>query len=278
MTFTDKLKQAVKSANSTLCVGLDPSPEFIPESIKSKFHSPEEQVSYFCRLIIDYTAEHCAAYKLNLGFFEALGRNGFAVFEEVIKHIPKEKISIADCKRGDISNTSEQYKKAFFDVFDVDALTLNPLMGFETLDAFSTDESKGVYVLALTSNPGAADFLKKPFNGYDMMAQYIATQLAERSKLSQTHLGMVIGATQPEAGSILSCYREAVVLIPGVGAQGGSVEQLAITLQNHPGIPLINSSRSIIYAGNDEANWPEQVSQKAKAFTMALKPITDLYV
>ncbi len=278
MTFTDKLKQAVRSVNSTLCVGLDPNPDFIPESIKSKFPSPEEQVSYFCRLIVDYTSDYCAAYKLNLGFFEALGRDGFAVFEDIIKHIPKQKIIIADCKRGDISNTSEQYKKAFFDVFDVDAVTLNPLMGFETLDAFSDNATKGIYVLALTSNPGAADFLKKPFSGYDMMAQYIAAQLSRRAESSRTHLGMVIGATQTETASLLPLHPRGALLIPGIGAQGGSIEQLTKALRNHPGIPLINSSRHIIFAGNEEANWPDHVSKKAKAFKEALKPITRLYV
>src|SRR5690554_540930 len=165
MNFTAKLHQAVKASGSTLCVGLDPNPDLIPDSIHRKFEDPEEQILYFCKLIIDYTSEYCAAFKLNLGFFEALGHRAFSVLDEMIRHIPDEKIIIADAKRGDISSTADQYKKAFFDVLKVDAITINPLMGFETLDAFSHDESKAVYVLTLTSNPGAADFFKKPFEG-----------------------------------------------------------------------------------------------------------------
>ena len=278
MTFIEKLRQAVNDCGSTLCVGLDPDPDQIPKAVRNKFHTPEEQVLYFCKLVIDYTSEHCAAFKPNLGFFESLGKNAFSVLEEVIAYIPSGKIIIADAKRGDISSTSEHYKKSFFDHFDVDAITLNPLMGFETLDAFSKDERKAIYVLTLTSNPGAADFLKKPFNGFNTMAEFIAQQLSERSETSQTHLGMVIGATQTgDAASVLSHHSKGALLIPGIGAQGGSVDDLAKMLENHKGIPLINSSRGIIYAGKNEENWPEVVAANAKKLKEQLKPVTELY-
>ena len=279
MTFSEKLHQSVSNAGSTLCVGLDPNLDLLPQSVKDQFDSPEEQVSYFCKLVIDYTSEYCAAFKPNLGFFEALGPNGLSVFEEVIEHIPSDKIIIADAKRGDISSTAEHYKKAFWNEFDVDAVTLNPLMGFETLEAFSKNESKGVYVLTLTSNSGADDFLKKPFRGFDLMAQFIAEQLAKRSTSAATHLGMVIGATQAEESeSVLSYHSEGALLIPGIGAQGGSVSELEKALRHHKGIPLINSSRGIIYAGKDEGDWPEYVAEAARNMKQKLNQITQQYV
>jgi len=279
MTFSEKLKQSISQTNSVLCVGLDPNLDLLPQPVKDQFDEPEEQVAYFCKLVIDYTAEYCAAYKPNLAFFEALGPNGLAVFEEVLAHIPDDKIIIADAKRGDISSTAEHYKKAFWDEFDVDAITLNPLMGFETLKAFSKEESKGIYVLTLTSNPGAADFLKKPFAGFDMMSQYIADQLAKKSAFSNTHLGMVIGATQAEeAESVLTHHPEGALLIPGIGAQGGSISELGKSLKKHQGIPLINSSRGIIYAGKDEGDWPTHVAEAAKSMKQKLNQITQQYV
>lgn len=279
MTFIKKLQLAVKESNSTLCVGLDPNLDLLPQPVKDQFESPDEQVSYFCKLVIDYTAQYCAAFKLNLAFFEALGQNGLAVFDEVIKHIPHNKIIIADAKRGDISLTAKHYKKAFWDEFEADAITLNPLMGFETLEAFSKDESKGIYMLTLTSNPGASDFLKKPFSGFEMMAQYIANQLSKKSSFSKSHLGMVIGATQAdEAESILHHHPHGALLIPGVGAQGGSVSELSKALKNHRGIPLISSSRSIIYAGKNEGDWPEHVAEAAKSMKQKLNQITQQYV
>ncbi len=279
MTFTQKLKNAVVAANSTLCVGLDPNLSLLPKSVKAKFSEPEEQVIHFCKAVIDHTQEFCAAYKPNLAFFEALGSSGLSVFHEVLAHVPKNRIVISDAKRGDISTTAEHYKKSFFDQFHVDAITLNPLMGFETLDAFTRDETKGIYVLALTSNPGADDFLKKPFEGFDMMAQYIAYQLEQRSQHSKAHLGMVIGATQAELSkSVTDLHKKASLLIPGIGAQGGSIDELAKALSEQEGIPLINSSRGIIYAGSDHENWTEHVAHKAKEMKEKLNLITERYV
>lgn len=279
MTYLEKLKKAIQSSNSTLCVGLDPDLNRIPEAVKNQISDPAEQVAYFCKAVIDQTAESCAAYKPNLAFFEALGPKGFSVLAEVIRHIPAGHIIVADAKRGDISNTALHYKKAFFDSFEADAITLSPLMGFETLDAFSDDETKGIYALTLTSNPGSADFLKQPFAGFDMMAQYIANGLFERSVTAETHLGMVIGATQTdEAAAVLKYHEQGSLLIPGVGAQGGSIEELAELLASHEGIPLINSSRGIIYAGSDKADWTEHVATAASDLKSDLSLITAQHV
>jgi orotidine-5'-phosphate decarboxylase len=279
MTFSKKLKKSVVSTNSTLCVGLDPNLSLLPKSVKVNYVEPEDQVIAFCKSVIDHTQDFCAAFKPNLAFFEALGATAFDVFKEVVHYIPKDKIVIADAKRGDISTTAEHYKKSFFDQFHVDAVTLNPLMGFETLDAFSYDEKKAIYVLALTSNPGADDFLKRPFEGFEMMAQFIANELKARSNSSDAHLGMVIGATQAELSkSVTDLYKTSSLLIPGIGAQGGSIEELAKALSDHEGIPLINSSRGIIYAGSEHENWVEHVAHKAKTMKENLNTITERYV
>lgn len=279
MTFLEKLRSSVTKSGSTLCIGLDPNLELLPQPVKEQFETPEEQVTYFCKLVIDYTAEHCAAFKPNLAFFESLGKNGLSVLEDVIQHIPENKIIITDAKRGDISSTAEHYKKTFFGQFKADAITLNPLMGFETLEAFSNYEEKGIYVLTLTSNPGAEDFLKRPFENFDMMAQFIADQLSKKSRFSNAHLGMVIGATQSEElSSVLKYYPSGALLIPGIGAQGGSISELEKSLRNHDGLPLINSSRGIIYAGKDDGNWPELVAEAAKNMKQKLSSITQQYV
>jgi len=279
MTFIQKLQSAVTSSNSTLCVGLDPNLSLLPKSVKAQFSEPEDQVINFCKMVIDSTQHFCAAYKPNLAFFEALGASGLEVFHKILAHIPNDKIVISDAKRGDINTTADHYKKSFFDQFHVDAITLNPLMGFETLDAFTKDETKGIYVLALTSNPGADDFLKKPFEGFDMMGQYIASELRKRLEHSKAHLGMVIGATQSELSkSVTDLHKTASLLIPGIGAQGGSLEELAKALSDHEGIPLINSSRGIIYAGSDHEDWMEHVAHKAKETKEKLNIITERYV
>ena len=279
MTYLEKLQKAIQSSNSTLCVGLDPDLNRIPDELKSRISDPVEQVIYFCKTVIDQTHESCAAYKPNLAFFEALGPQGFSALAEVIRHIPSDRIVVADAKRGDISNTALHYKKAFFDSLEADAITLSPLMGFETLDAFADDETKGIYALTLTSNPGSQDFLKKPFEGFDMMAQYIANGLFERSIKAETHLGMVIGATQTEeAAAVLKYHSQGSLLIPGVGAQGGSIEELAELLAAHEGIPLINSSRGIIYAGADKSDWQEHVATAASELKSSLSLITAQHV
>lgn len=279
MNFTERLKQAVTTADSCLCVGLDPDLDRVPDSVRKKYNRKPEQVVSFLKAVIDNTQEHCAAYKPNLGFFEALGAPGLEVFQEVISYIPESKIVVADIKRGDISTTAEHYAKAYFEKFDVDAITINPLMGFESLEPFLEYPGKGVYTLTLTSNPGARDFLMKPFEGYSSMAAYIAHNLSELQQNHPTHLGMVIGATKAtHMEEVIKEHVNAALLIPGIGVQGGSVKQLQHSLAKHSGIPLINSSRSIIYAGEHTQNWEEAVHDKSLEFKQALTSITHIYV
>lgn len=279
MTFLQKLEEAITAANSCLCIGLDPNQKRIPDSIKEAYETPEDQVFHFLRQVIEVTSNHCAAYKPNLGFFEALGSKGLIIFQKILDEIPDDKIVIADAKRGDISSTAEHYAQAYFKSFDVDAITINPLMGFETLDPFLQYPQKGVYVLTLTSNSGADDFLTHPFGKYDSMAAYIADMLADYNEKYATHVGMVIGATQSEnMTSIINHHPDGALLIPGIGAQGGSIDELVSALENHQGLPLINSSRSILYAGQHADNWQQAVGDKTIEFKTKLQPITNQYV
>lgn len=279
MNYIEKLRQAITANQSCLCVGLDPNIDRIPKPLQKTTDNDHELVYEFLTTVIDVTADHCAAYKPNLGFFEALGKDGLEVFQKVIEHIPSDKIIIADAKRGDISSTAAHYAKAYFERFDVDAITINPLMGFESLDPFLNYPQKCTYTLTLTSNPGAQDFLMQPFANHSSMASFISERLASLQEESETHLGMVIGATQTETlRSVIEKHSQGSLLIPGIGAQGGSFTELAKALTNHRGISLINSSRNILYAGEGDQDWKAAVAQQAKKTTLALSPITQKYV
>lgn len=279
MKFETKLRHAIAKAESPLCIGLDPQLSRLPNVIKEQYNTPAEQVFEFCRQVIMTTRHRAAAYKPNLAFFEALGPEGLEVFSELLAHIPNHIVVIADAKRGDISTTAEHYKKAFFEQLEVDAITLNPLMGLETLEAFGDDASKAVYALALTSNPGAHDFLLKPVEGFKSLAAYIAFRLEKESSKMATHLGMVIGATQSHiAQDVLHNHPHASLLIPGFGAQGGHIQDLALLLKSHKGLPLINSSRGILYdaveaSNSEQSSWLDRVLLRTEAACNALHPI-----
>lgn len=279
MKYLDKLSSAIRKSESVLCVGLDPNIDLIPEGLKKKYKNKIELIERFCSDIIDVTSDCCCAYKPNLAFFEALGPSGLAVFDRVVQTIPEDKIIIADAKRGDIGSTAEQYKSAYFDRFDVDAITLNPLMGFDTLNPFIRDSSKAVYSLVLTSNKGADDLLLRQFEGRFSLAEYIADQLRQTMERSSTQIGMVVGATYPsELKRILSVYPRAPLLIPGIGSQGGKINDLISLLAEHHGIPLISSSRSILYAGENNKNWKNMVRKSARTMKQNLKEISKRYV
>lgn len=276
MNFTTKLQSAVEEFGSLLCVGLDPVIERLPAMDVT---DPAEKVRLFCQHVIEATGPHCCAYKLNTAFFEALGSNGIRVFEDLINYIGPKKVIIADAKRADIAHTAEQYKKAFFETFGVDAVTLNPLMGFDTLQPFLNDPKKAIYILTLTSNPGADHFFLAPFKDSDTLSDYIADRLKTISEAAQSHIGMVVGATQQRhIQSVLKHYPSGSLLIPGIGKQGGSIEELTSLLNDHKGIPLITSSRSIIYAGEGCEDWQKKIEQATRHMKSELQPLTQNYV
>ena len=279
MNFRKKLAQAVQRNNSTLCVGLDPNLQLLPEGIKKDGQTDVEKVRQFLKIVVDTTHEYCAAYKPNIGFFEALGPAGWDLFADMLDYLPSDKIIIADAKRGDISSTAQHYAKAFFEKFEIDAITLNPLMGFETLEPFLEYSDKGIYTLTLTSNPGATDILLQELAQGKTVANHIAQKLAQKQLNHEAAIGMVVGATKaPDLGPVIKHFPASPLLIPGVGKQGGSIKELASALKNHEGIPLINSSRSIIYAGSDAPDWDQAIAHSAENLQQRLAPITQLYV
>lgn len=277
MKFTEKLHHAVKSRNTVLCVGLDPDPARIPEFIRRRHNTTSAIVTEFCKLVIDATRDLVVAYKPNMAFFEALGSEGIRSFESLVQRIPDDVISIADAKRGDIGNTASKYAEAYFKTWKCDSVTLSPLMGFETLDPFLTDFTKGIFTLTLTSNPGANDFLMKPFAGFGMMAEFIAHELSKRNGVSSGHPGMVIGATRPElVQKVINHYSDATLLIPGVGAQGGDVLELQEALSKHHGLPIVNVSRAILYAAETKTDedFKKMIRDATLSYIDTLKPLT----
>ena len=278
MNFTDKLQKAVHSSGSVLSVGLDPDPVKIPGVLKQEIPDLHEQVIEFCRRVIGATKNHACAFKPNMAFFEALGEAGWKMLREVSDMIPSNRIFIADAKRGDIGNTAGKYREAFFDRLSADAITLNPLMGLDTLEPYSGDASKALFILTMTSNIGSADFLQRRFEGRLSLGEYIAELLAKKQEKSEAHLGMVIGATQPEAFEpVIRAHPKAHLLIPGIGSQGGTVETVARATERHQGMVIVNASRSVIYAGGDDADWEAAVSESAARLKEKLKPVTERY-
>lgn len=278
MKYREKLQHAVNKYRSCLCIGLDPHLNLFPHHLTEEYPDPDERVVHFLTAVIEITHPYCAAYKPNLAFFEALGSRGFEVFQKVVQSIPEDKIIIADAKRGDINSTAHHYRKIFFDTYHVDAITLNPLMGFETLSPYFGYPGKGLYVLTLTSNAGATDFLAKPFSGFDSMAGYIAANLQKLQRQSEAALGMVVGATKTiDLAPVLHRHPSAPLLIPGIGKQGGNIEELVSVLKEHEGIPLISSSRSILFSGVDDKQWKQATEEKAKLYREKLMPISIHY-
>jgi orotidine-5'-phosphate decarboxylase len=177
--------------------------------------------------------------------------------------IPSNRVLIADAKRGDIGNTAAMYKKTYFDLYPSDAITLNPLMGMDTLTPFFTMTTRCIYVLSMTSNPGAADFLQRRFQGRMSLGEYIAEELSKMKSSSSTELGMVVGATQAEVcRSRAGCMsRRSFADTRDSGHRAVRLKTLSL-LQDHKGIPVINSSRSILYAGGDDESWMEKLLRK----------------
>ena len=247
----------IRRKRSFLCVGLDPDVLKLPSHLLKN----AEGVKEFCAEIIRTTLDFCVSYKLNLAFFESLGWEGFKVFEEIVASIPKTHFIIADAKRGDIGNTSELYARAFFERMNCDGLTINPYMGSDSVKPFLNHKDKWAIVLGLTSNEGAQDFeLGK------MGDQYLFEKVLKSCSDwgSKNNMMFVIGATQaPYYKTIRSIIPDHFLLIPGVGAQGGSLSGVSKGLMNEDIGILVNSSREIIYASKD-LDFASKAGEKAK--------------
>lgn len=248
----------IKAKKSFLCVGLDPDIEKMPEHLKGNLFE-------FNKAIIDATAQYTVAYKPNLAFYEVLGWEGVKAFEETVKYIQENHpdiFIIADAKRGDIGNTSKMYAKSMFEYTNVDAITVAPYMGEDSVTPFLGYEGKWVILLALTSNKGSQDFqFGKDENGTPLFEK-VLRKSAEWA--DDSNMMYVVGATQ---GRMFEDIRHIApknfLLVPGVGAQGGSLSEVAKYGMTEECGLLVNSSRGIIHASKEE-NFAEIAATKAK--------------
>ncbi len=245
MNYQD-LSQLIKRKSSCLCVGLDTDPTKIP----SFLHNKSQPVLAFNKAIINYTQDLCVAYKINTAFYEAQGPKGWENLQRTIDIIPDSHFIIADAKRGDIGHTAEQYAHTFFEQLQVDAVTLSPYMGKNTVTPFLKYPNKWVILLALTSNASSKDFQLLQDHQYRLF-EHVLVKGKEWGNRQQ--IMFVVGATQrAHFKAIRDIVPHHFLLIPGVGAQGGDLEEVIAHGKNdHCGL-LINSSRSIIYAGEGE--------------------------
>ena len=231
MTYLEKLSARIQETGSNLCVGLDPRPEQIQGDLET-----------FLREVIEATVPFTAAYKPNIAYFEAYGAEGVVVLERILKDMPKEVPVVLDVKRSDIPATMEAYANAYFRQWDVDAVTLNGLMGFDSIEPFLQSEEKGVYLLGVTSNEGAQDVeLQKVGDRYVFE---IMQDFSDRASSYPGEVGLVVGLTNV-SDDVLGRVADIPLLIPGLGAQGGDLSRLQVADRSAP--LLINASRSILY-------------------------------
>ncbi len=258
------LIQQIKEKHSYLCVGLDTNIEKIPAFLQSH----PDAVFQFNKQIIDATKDLCVAYKINTAFYEALGVEGWMALEKTVNYIPSTHYKIADAKRGDIGNTSARYAKAFFETIPFDAITVAPYMGEDSVKPFLEFKDKWTIVLALTSNEGSKDFQQQCI-GEDYLFENVIKKTAKWG--TKENLMFVVGATKSEdISSIRKIIPDHFLLIPGVGFQGGNLAEVSKYGLNKDYGLLVNVSRAIIYAGNNE-NFANEARQIALEYQTEMK-------
>ncbi|MCC7429547.1 orotidine-5'-phosphate decarboxylase [bacterium] len=251
MHFQQKLTNSITKNQSNVCVGLDPDFSKFPKHILEL----EDPIFEFNKAIIDTTKNLVAAYKPNSAFYECYGLKGLESLKKTLDYIPKGIFKILDAKRGDIGNTSKMYAKASFEELGADAVTVNPLMGFDSVEPFLENENFGVFLLCLTSNEGAKDF-QKP--------NKLHLQIAEKTRLwnKKQNIGLVVGATHNEEFAEIRKIvgSEVPFLVPGIGVQGGNLES---AVRYGGKNSLVNSSRGILYA-SQKKDFAEIAAQKTE--------------
>ncbi|NRD19564.1 orotidine-5'-phosphate decarboxylase [Winogradskyella eckloniae] len=257
---TQQLTNQINKKKSFLCIGLDVDLNKIPKHLLQE----DDPIFAFNKAIIDATHHLCVAYKPNTAFYEAYGIKGWQALEKTINYLNENHpdiYTIADAKRGDIGNTSSMYAKAFFDDLGFDSVTVAPYMGKDSVEPFLAFKDKHTILLALTSNQGAFDFQTKMVDGVELYKEVLETSKSwENSK----NLMYVVGATKAEfLGEIRNIIPDSFLLVPGVGAQGGDLKAVCKYGLNDAVGLLINSSRGIIYASNDE-NFAQSAAKEAK--------------
>ncbi|WP_268121784.1 orotidine-5'-phosphate decarboxylase [Roseivirga pacifica] len=253
-----ELFNQITQKSSYLCVGLDTDLNRIPKHLLKA----EDPLFEFNKQIIDATIDYAVAYKPNIAFYEAHGVKGWESLQKTIEYIPKEAFTIADAKRGDIGNTSNMYARAFFDAMNFDSITVAPYMGEDSVKPFLEFDNKWVILLALTSNAGGKDFQNLNLEKGGELYEEVLRKSQEWG--SDEELMYVVGATRAEAlQNIRKIVPDHFLLVPGVGAQGGSLEEVSkYGMNKHCGL-LVNSSRGIIYA-DDSVDFAKTAGVKAQ--------------
>ena len=255
----DTLISSIFQKKTFLCVGLDTEISKLPRHLLDA----DDPVFEFNRQIIDATRDLCVAYKPNLAFYESLGPDGWHTLQRTVEYIGSEHFTIADAKRGDIGNTSRMYAEAFFQKLGFDSVTVTPYMGADSVSPFLSFEGKWAILLALTSNPGSADFQQ---HYYTASAELLWERVLSVSQNWGTpdNLMFVVGATRPEAfASVRLIAPDHFLLVPGIGAQGGDLAAVCEHALNRDCGLLVNASRSILYASSGE-DFAEKARAEAK--------------
>lgn len=270
-----QLVEQIFSKKTYLCVGLDTDISKIPKHLLAS----DDPIFEFNKMIIDATKDFCVAYKINTAFYEADGLKGWEAMEKTVNYIPETHFKIADAKRGDIGNTSSQYAKAFFETLNFDAITVAPYMGEDSVKPFLEYKNKWTILLGLTSNPGSEDFeMQKIMKQVESLEEGMHTRKLEEKYLYETvletaskwgtpdNLMFVIGATQAnEFVRIRQLTPNHFYLVPGVGAQGGSLKDISEKAMTRDCGLLVNASRAVIYS-SDGKNFAEAAGKVAKAY------------
>ncbi len=265
MSFLSKLQAAQTATGSVLCVGLDPDIDRLPKHLRAK--PGVEAVYDFCCAIGRAVAPYACAFKPNLAFFEALGPGGWRVLKDVLSALPSDRLIILDAKRGDIGNTAEKYAHAFYNELGGDAVTVAPYMGRDSITPFLQDVEKCAFVLAATSNQSAVDVQHLEVDR-EPVYRHVARMAVHAGEGLPGTAGLVVGATRPEMlADLRREHPHTPFLVPGIGAQGGSIE--GVMIANAWGPMLVNTSRSILYASDGE-DYAEAASEAAKQLASAL--------
>lgn len=267
-----ELFEQIRQKESYLCVGLDTDVQKIPDHLLGA----EDPVFEFNKQIIDATHPYAVAYKPNIAFYEVHGAKGWESLEKSIDYIPNEFFVIADAKRGDIGNTSKMYARAFFENMNCDSVTVAPYMGADSIKPFLDFENKWVILLALTSNVGGEDFQSLELAHGGKLFEEVLRKSAEWGDKDQ--LMYVVGATRAEAlRGIRQTIPDHFLLVPGVGVQGGSLEEVSrYGMNDHCGL-LVNSSRGIIYAG-DGKDFADRARKKARVLQQEMRSCLDRFL
>ncbi len=268
----EKINRIIQQKTSLLCVGLDIDIERIP----SFLHKEVDPLFLFNREIIEATRDYAAAFKLNMAFYEVLGVPGWELLERTLAVLPRDVLIIADAKRGDVGHSSRKYAETYFQTYHFDAVTVSPYLGYDSLEPFLEYQDKGIFVLALTSNPGSMDFQYLTVDHTPLYVK-VAEKVMEWNFL-YGNCGLVVGGTHAnEIGRLREMAPALPFLVPGIGAQGGNLEVAVRYATDDEGrSALFNASRSILYA-SDRADFAGTARERARQLRDQINLLLSIY-